>query len=91
MIWLTQWLCPQRHCSIAVAWDDRHATKEQIVEKGEARYRYGTINRWCFLCNSHDLNPEHQQTRFRSLEEAAPDLLFLQLQNMRTRDFLNPN
>lgn len=91
MIWVTQWLCPQRHCSIAFAWDDKETTAEEIVKKGEDIYQSGAINRYCGICDG-DLHVEHGRTRFETMEEAAPMLLLLQEGNLRARAiFQNKN
>jgi len=72
MIWLTQWLCPKRHCSIALTWDDGETTAQRVVAQGEAVYTSGTINRWCGLCGSRELRPEAGSTGFPTMEEALP-------------------
>lgn len=91
MIWITQWLCPSRHCSIGFAWDDSTYTAEKAEAAGEEVYSRGAVNRWCALCGSKDLKPEHGQTRFQTMEEAAPHLGALQLAQWVTRARLNQN
>lgn len=73
MIWLTQWLCPNRHTSIALAWDDQSTTAEQIEEEGESIYKKGLLNHWCGICRG-ELHVEHGRTRFKTMEEAQPYL-----------------
>lgn len=70
MIYLTQWLCANRHCSIALAWDDQTDSEGAMAERGEDLYRSGLVNRWCGLCGS-DLapDPEHGQTPFTTRGE----------------------
>ena len=85
MIWLTQWICPNRHCSIALAWDDAESTAGEIVSKGEGLYQRGTINPWCGICGHVGLQVEHGATRFQSLEEAMPSLLEAQNANAQAR------
>lgn len=87
MIWISQWLCPRRHCSIALVWDDQHETRENVEATGERFYREGTVNRWCGLCGGA-LHIEHGQTRFKTLEEAQPHLEALQLDNLASRALL---
>lgn len=35
MIYLTQWLCPSRHCLIAIAWDSTQETEQSVIDRGE--------------------------------------------------------
>jgi hypothetical protein len=88
MIWITQWLCPQRHCSIGLFWDDAQETKNTVTAQGEAMYRKGPINRWCGICGSRKLKPEHAVTRFRSLEEGMPEFRRMQRENLATRKII---
>jgi len=88
MIWITQWLCPQRHCSIALAWDDIETNSREIEKRGEDIYRSGAINRYCGIC-SGELHVEHGRTKYRTLSEAMPDLLVIQEANLRARDILS--
>lgn len=74
MIYLTQWLCPLRHCSVALAWDSSNTTFAQVLEQGEEIYRTGQVNRWCGICGSRAIIPEHGITRFKSMEQALPEL-----------------
>ena len=88
MIWLTQWLCPKRHCSIALAWDDGETTAQRIVARGECLYATGAINRWCGLCRSREIRPEAAPTRFQTMEEALPSLKAEEAAQERTRQVL---
>jgi hypothetical protein len=87
MIWITQWLCPQRHCSIALAWDDLLTTAEAIEAQGESFYTSGAINRTCGICGG-ELHVEHGRTVFKTMDEAMPSLALLQSANLRARNFL---
>lgn len=87
MIWITQWLCPQRHCSIGFAWDDTETTPEEAEKKGEEIYKSGAINRYCGICGG-ELHVEHGETAFKTMEEASPVLLLLQEANLRARTIL---
>lgn len=73
MIFISQWLCSSRHCSIAVAWDEACRTAEEIEIEGEKIYSSGKLNRWCGLCGG-GLRIEHGRTGFKTLEEAEPVL-----------------
>ena len=87
MIILSQWLCPHRHCSIAVVWDDAVNTKEEMEEKGEGLYKSGQINRRCGLCCG-DLSPEHRGSVFSTIEEAEPWLRLFERHMMAKRAML---
>lgn len=77
MIWITEWLCPNRHNAIGVAWDDNDKTREGAESFGEEVFLSGLVNRWCGIC-SGPLHVETQQTTYDSMEEAAPYLKELQ-------------
>ena len=89
MIWLTQWLCPKRHCSIALAWDDGETTAQRVAVEGEAVFAAGWLNRWCGLCRSRELRPEAAPTRFQTMEEALPSLKALKSLQEHTRQVLD--
>lgn len=86
-IWISQWLCPQRHCSVALAWDENQITAEEVKDEGEAIYDTGVINRYCGICNG-GLHVEHGKTIFKNMDEAAQLLSLLQAANLRSRDIL---
>ena len=87
MIWISQWLCPQRHASIALAWDDSDTSVLQIEAAGEDLYRRGIFNRWCGICRG-DLNIEHGRTAFQTMDEAQPFLKECQQANLAARVIL---
>ena len=88
MIWLTQWLCPQRHCSIALLWDDGQDRAPAIVVRGEEVYARRTVNRWCGICGSRELRPEAGRTIFQTMAEAVPAFDVLQAANLHSRQWL---
>ena len=87
MIQITQWLCPGRHCSIALLWDQEEDTAEQIEQKGEKMYE-GAVRRICGICGSTDIKPETQVTRWATMEEAGPEIEFLRRANENGRKLL---
>lgn len=87
MIWLTQWLCPSRHCCIAVAWDDQEMSAEEAECQGEKVFSSGLINRWCGICGG-ELHVEHGRTKFRTMEEAKPHLKAVEKDNLRARSII---
>lgn len=84
MIRITQWLCPERHCSIAYVWDDQENTPGEIEARGERLYSDGVIRRHCGICGG-DLHVEHGVTKFETLEEAQPEVERVQELNLQTR------
>lgn len=84
MIWISQWLCSARHCSIAVAWDETITTLEEAESDGEKIFSSGLLNRRCGLCNG-ELHVEHGLSIFETLEEAEPALRLFEQRQMATR------
>lgn len=85
MIWLTQWLCPLRHCSIALLWDDQQDNQQRIESRGEELYQKGVVNPWCGICGHVGLRIEHGRTRFTTLEEAETEMNRMEIQNAVAR------
>lgn len=84
MIWISQWLCPSRHCAIAVAWDDQEMSAEDAERQGEPVFSSGLIHRWCGICGG-ELHVEHGRTAFQTMAEASPRLKALEAANLRAR------
>ena len=89
MINITQWLCPKRHCSIALVWDDEATTAEEIAQDGEGFYERGLVNRLCGICRSTKLTMEHRATTFKTMDEALPTVKKTQEANMAARVILD--
>jgi hypothetical protein len=87
MIWISQWLCPKRHCSIALAWDEEEETEESIERKGEEIYASGSINRHCGICGG-GLHVEHEKTIFKTLAEGGGPLKEQERANIQTLAWL---
>lgn len=87
MIFISQWLCPLRHCSIALAWDDSTQNAAEIEAQGEALYATSCLNRWCGICHG-DLEVEHGRTGFKTMEEAMPHLKEQEAENRLARAIL---
>ena len=75
---ITQCLCSQRHCILAMAWEEPLHTPElaesrlqRVVEMEIADKR---IDPWCPICHSREFHCEDGVTKFDSLEEAMPNL-----------------
>jgi len=87
MIWITQWLCPSRHCAIALAWDEQETTAQDIKHQGEEVFQQGLLNRWCGICGG-SLHVEHGRTSFKSLEEALPHVEAIEMANLFARSII---
>jgi len=86
MIWITQWLCPRRHCVIAVAWDDQEMTPEEAVRRGEHAFTQ-SVNRWCGICGG-SLHEEQWRTEFYTMEKALPHIKAIEQANLRARSIM---
>lgn len=85
MIWLTQWLCPVRHCAIAMAWSDRTSAAAEIVRQvEEVAFESGLINRHCGICGG-GLRVEHTRTPYTNIAEAYGHLQRSQSDQVATR------
>lgn len=87
-IFLSQWLCPSRHCAIALAWDPATNSAEAVEAQGESYFRPGGFNPWCGICQG-SLKVEHAPTRFQTMEEALPVLNQLEAAQLATRYLLD--
>ena len=87
MIWITQWLCPRRHCAIALAWDDQEITAEEAERRGEQTFTQRILNRWCGICGG-SLHVEHGRTRFKTMDEALPHVKEIEKANLRARSII---
>jgi hypothetical protein len=87
MIWITQWLCPERHCCIALAWDDALTNEQEAAKKGEELFQSGVLISWCGICNGK-LHIEHERTDFKTMEEAMPSLVLTEIANAFARKIL---
>ena len=88
MVWITQLLCPERHCLIAVAWDD----KERTSVDGDALIKVMSekmaLRPWCALCGSKQLHTEHGKTSWTTMEEALPHIKATEAANIASRALL---
>lgn len=89
-IWITQWLCAQRHCAFAIPWDDTTTTPQEIERQGLTILEKKLLNPWCGICKG-EVKPEHGRTTFATMEEALPHLeagMHSQLESRRLLDIL---
>ena len=74
-VYVTQYLCEQRHCIVAMAWEEGGAeTRETVEHKLLSITREMKINPWCGLCGSAKLHFEYALSPFATLTEALPSL-----------------
>lgn len=83
-VWLTQWLCPARHCALAAAWDDAATTAAVI----EATPLPAELNPWCGICGGV-LRAESGRTAFASIAEARPAFDAVEAAQVETRAVLD--
>jgi hypothetical protein len=98
MIHITQCLCPQRHCILAIAWDAADTTTTMTPEIAVASLRalvaaavlpgVGWMNPWCGICHSREFSYEDGVTAFRTMDEARPALEEANRANERARHAL---
>lgn len=81
MIRITQWLCPMRHCIIALAWDPKRTTEAEMVERGEGYFQSGAVLRKCGICGSDIIRHETGVTKFATMQEAHPHLKVIERAN----------
>lgn len=78
MVYLTQLLCPQRHCLMAAAWEEHRScaseAEHQLRELFAEAVKSGRLNPYCGLCRSETLHCESQRTSWSTLAEAEPQL-----------------
>lgn len=85
MIHICQYLCPERHCVVAMAYDPEGRSKEQIEAMLKEPFELGLINPWCGLCKSRDLHFEHARSKYKTMEEAQEPLRETELENLISR------
>jgi hypothetical protein len=74
-VYLVQYLCPQRHCILAVAYEEGSGSFEESQGQIRLAMQAAGVNPWCGICGSRELHFEEGRTPFQSLEEAMNPLL----------------
>ena len=80
-VWITQCLCPQRHCIMATMGEaaGRAAARETIeaplIERIAVKLATRELNPWCGLCGARSgtWKFELARTRWRTMTEAMPE------------------
>lgn len=81
-VWMTQCLCPQRHCILASAGEaDSESTAETTIaaplrERVAVMLATREMNPWCGLCGARPgtWRFELARTRWRTIAEAMPEI-----------------
>jgi hypothetical protein len=93
VIWIAQCLCPARHCMMATAGEaDSEAEAQAEVRQPLRRLVAsllldGALNQWCGLCGAHRATWKYEvaRSRYRTREEAVPELKRLEAEQALTR------
>lgn len=72
MVKIVQMLCPQRHCILAIAYEENAGNFVQQCNEIEDIIQKTPLNRWCGICGSRDLKFEEGTTPWRTMAEALP-------------------
>jgi hypothetical protein len=89
MVRIVQLLCPERHCLLAVAYEEGVGSFVEARDALQAMVSKGPFNNWCALCGSRDLHFEEGVTKFQTLEEAGPSLGATMAENAMARAALD--
>jgi hypothetical protein len=93
MIHILQLLCPQRHCFVAVVWDDTTMSEPSAHEELGKATRVALGDRGaaalvCALCGSTQFHPDDGITRWKTMAEAAPFVKACEAAQLLTRELL---
>lgn len=87
-VWITQCLCPRRHCIMAAAFEEKDRAPNEgnsvLRQELEKLFAQGELNPWCGICYSKDLTYETRRTRFATMEEAMPVLHETEINSIAT-------
>jgi hypothetical protein len=81
MVRIVQVLCPDRHCIVGACYDDTDPETKERAHAGLASL-LKTINPWCGICGSTKLEFEDMPTKYKTLEDARPDVTNIQAKNL---------
>jgi hypothetical protein len=91
-VWIAQCLCAQRHCIMALAFNEAitsvNLAKANLAAAVQTAVNAGELDPWCGLCRSPDWDVEAGPTPFRTLVEAEPHLREIERRNLASRDYL---
>jgi len=84
MIHIAQYLCPNRHCIIAMLYD-RYTSKRSVEVRLIATMFECVIDHRCGICGSTQLEFEHGVTKFKTMAEAEAEAKKVQAKNLASR------
>lgn len=85
MINICQLLCPERHCILGMAYDPEDYSPREIETKIVMGAIGMRIDPRCGICGSTQTHFEHGTTKFKTMEEAEPELIKAQAANLASR------
>ena len=83
---IVQCLCPQRHCILAVAYEEgasNSQTAMALLRETMGRLR---VNPWCGICGLSGFTYEDRRTPFATLGDAAAFLTLCQFANLNAME-----
>jgi len=91
-VWITQCLCPQRHCIVMSAGEAESRSVAEVKVAAPLRERVATLlatrelNPWCGLCGARagTWKFELARTRWRTMTEAMPEAKQLEAEQVMT-------
>jgi len=88
IIWLAQYLCPQRHALCGVAYEPATTTPAEVEATIRDQMAESGLRHVCGLCGATTLHFEHRQTVFTDWETAMTALKASERDQMRSRAIL---
>lgn len=85
---IMQFLCPKRHCIVALAFDGETMTETEAQAALKNGVKALHFNGRCGICGSGDLRFETGETKFESLAEASSHLIVEEQKNLRARSLI---
>jgi hypothetical protein len=75
-------LCPQRHCIMALAYEEGASTEAQATEMLRGKMAELGLHPWCGICGLGNFQFEDRQTPFATMKEAQPFLEAMQMASL---------
>ena len=84
-LWLAQYLCERRHCLVAMAYDQRAHTDDDVANRIRREMADRGIRAVCALCGSVVLHFEHARLAVQNWDAAIRQLRAAEADQQRTR------